>query len=104
MSELKNVSQCNFTVCNLDGRIVERPDVMIFQVEFPRNLTNDWIKTIKRHTLQYVERQCNVSLIQYAESDEWEHKEENKLYVGDYFSGMFTVFVIDQNIEEFDDE
>lgn len=104
MSELKNVSQRNFTVCNLDGRIVERPDVMIFQVEFPRNLTLDWIKTIKRHTLQYVERQCGVSLIQYTESDNWEHKEENKLYIGDCFSGMFTVFAIDQNIEEFDDE
>lgn len=103
MSELKNVSQRNFTVCNLDGRIVERPDVMIFQVEFPRNLTNDWINAIKRHTLQYVERQCNVSLIQYTESDNWEHKEENKLYIGDCFSGMFTVFAIDQNIEEFDD-
>ena len=104
MFELKNVSQRNFTVCNLDGRIVERPDVMIFQVEFPRNLTNDWINAIKRHTLQYVERQCNVSLIQYTESDNWEHKEENKLYIGDCFSGMFTVFVIDQNIEFFDDE
>ena len=104
MSELKNVSQRNVMVCNLDGRIVERPGVMIFRVEFPRNLTNDWIKTIKRHTLQYVERQCNVSLIQYTESDNWEHKEENKLYIGDCFSGMFTVFAIDQSIEEFDDE
>lgn len=104
MSELKNVSQRNVMVCNLDGRIVERPGVMIFRVEFPRNLTNDWIKTIKRHTLQCVERQCNVSLIQYTESDNWEHKEENKLYIGDCFSGMFTVFAIDQNIEEFDDE
>lgn len=103
MSELKNVSQRNVMVCNLDGRIVERPGVMIFQVEFPRNLTNDWINAIKRHTLQYVERQCNVSLIQYTESDNWEHKEENKLYIGDCFSGMFTVFAIDQNIEEFDD-
>ena len=63
MSELKNVSQRNVMVCNLDGRIVERPGVMIFQVEFPRNLTNDWIKTIKRPTIYGTSMQCIIDSV-----------------------------------------